>query len=109
MLMDNKFEYGVPYVTYQMLQVGKEFWEVMTPVNPYPLELHHWKVLPEVRFGWHDYIEVKVHEVDKDYDYWMRAELVAMGHILKTHYFETEEEAEKYIRWYLKQRVLNGE
>lgn len=101
MLMDEKFECGVPYVDYQFLRKGNEFWEVHTPANPLsPLELHHWKVLDEVRFGWHDYIEVKVHEVDKNYDYWLKVELVAMGHILKTHYFETEEDARKYMKWY---------
>ena len=106
MLMDGKFEYGVPYVTYQMVQPDKEFWEVMTPKSPYPLKLHHWKVLPEVRFGWHNYIEVKVHEIDEDYDYWIRVELIAMGHILKAHYFGTKEEAIEYMELYLKNRNL---
>ena len=101
MLMNNKFEYGIPYVDYQFLHKENEFWEVQTPANSlYPLDLHHWKVLDEVRFGWHNYIEVKVHEVDKNYDNWLRVELVAMGHLLKTHYFETEEDAKEYMKWY---------
>lgn len=103
MLTDGKFERGIPYVDYQFLCKGNEFWEVCTPANPlYPLELHHWKVLDEVRFGWHNYIEVKVHEVNMSYDHWLRVELVTMGHLLKTHYFETEEDARKYMEWYSK-------
>ena len=106
MLMNNEFEYNVPYVNYQMLHVGYEFWEVSTPddLTINQIEIRHWKVLDEVRFGWHNYIEVKVHEVEANYDTWKRVELIAMGHLLKAHYFETKEDAEKYKQFYLEQR-----
>lgn len=109
MLMDNSYEYGVPYVKYQLLHKDNEFWEVNTPINLLinKIEIKHWKVLDEVRFGWHDYIEVKVYEVDKHYEYWLRVELVAMGHLLKTHYFETQEDAIKYSEWYIKRRKMD--
>ena len=110
MLMNNEFEYNVPYVNYQMLKVGNDFWEVSTPalLTINQIEIHHWKVLDEIRFGWHNYIEVKVHEIDKGYDSWKRAELITMGHLLKSHYFETKEEAEEYRSWYLNQRKIEG-
>lgn len=102
-LINNSYEYGVPYVSYQIVHKDNEFWEVDTPRNLQlnEIKIHHWKVLGEVRFGWHNYIEVKVYEVDKGYEYWLRVELISMGHLLKTHYFETRNDAIEYSKWYL--------
>lgn len=110
MLMNNKFEYNIPYVNYQMLKVGNDFWEVCTPADLVlnSIKIHHWKVLNEVRFDWGGYIEVKLYELNKNYISWKRVELITMGHLLKSHYFDTKEEAEEYKKWYLKQRTIEG-
>ena len=108
MLMDNNFEYGVPYVNYQFLKRGNEFWEVSTPADLIlnSIKIHHWQVLGDVRFDWAGYIEVKLYEMEKDYTSWERVELLSMGHLLKSHYFKTKEEAKEYTKWYLKKRNL---
>ena len=110
MLMDNNFEYGVPYVNYQFLKRGKEFWEVCTPADLVlnSIKIHHWQVLGDVRFDWAGYIEVKLYEMDKDYTSWERVELLSMGHLLKSHFFKTKEEAEEYKKWYLEQQRIEG-
>ena len=46
--------------------------------------------------------------IDKGYDSWERVELIAMGHLLKAHYFETKEDANNYIQFYLTQRKIEG-
>lgn len=110
MLINNKFEYNVPYVNYQFLKRGKEFWEVSTPVDlkTNSIELYHWQILGDVRFNEAGYIEVKLYEIDKDYTSWKRVELLSMGHLLKSHYFDTKEESEEYKIWYLEQRKNEG-
>ena len=106
MLMDNKFEVNVPYVKYQMLKKDNEFWEVSVPanLNINDISINHWKVTNEIKFDWAGYPEIKLHEVDKNFDCWMRVELISMGHLLMTHYFQTEKLAKEYMKYILMER-----
>ena len=105
MLMDGKFEYGIPFVTYQMVHTGNELWEVSIPsrLYEYPPQLFHWRVSDEVRFGWHGFAEVRLDEVCGDRHNWARVELIAMAHILNVHYFTTKDKAVEYMDWYIRE------
>ena len=104
--MDNKFEYDVPYVEYQMFFVGKEYWEVKTPADLIlnDLEICKCKITNQINITEYGVIEVLV-EKSNGYDMWERIELIAMAHILNVRIFETEEEAKKYAKFYLNKKL----
>lgn len=106
MLMDDKFEFDVPYVKYQIINKGKEFWEVKVPADLKinNINIYHWKVTDNVRMNWAGYPEILLEDVNNNnHKYWERIELISMGHVLGIHYFETKEKALEYKEWYLQQ------